>query len=85
MVSFAIRVVLYSPVTYVIHFAMPTIEERATWYPYFGRAGGERGRKYIAPCHVEQHAGDVLFVPSLWTHQVVNLAESVGFATEVHY
>lgn len=29
-----------------------------------------------------QSAGDVLFVPDLWAHGVVNLMESVGFASE---
>eukprot|EP00117_Sycon_ciliatum_P046579 scpid45806/ scgid33341/ JmjC domain-containing protein 8; Jumonji domain-containing protein 8 len=32
-----------------------------------------------------QHAGDVLFVPALWAHAVINLKESVGFASEFIY
>mmetsp|Transcript_32282 Transcript_32282/g.46577 ORF Transcript_32282/g.46577 Transcript_32282/m.46577 type:complete len:662 (+) Transcript_32282:770-2755(+) len=35
------------------------------------------------PCQLLQQAGEVLFVPRHWSHQVLNLAESVGFAVEV--
>lgn len=48
--------------------------ENENYYPYEG--------KY--PCHIEQLAGDVMFIPSLWSHQILNLEETIGFATELH-
>jgi oxalate decarboxylase/phosphoglucose isomerase-like protein (cupin superfamily) len=30
-------------------------------------------------------SGDVIFVPELWGHAVLNLAESIGFATEFEF
>merc|ERR1711968_403496 len=35
------------------------------------------------PCEIEQNAGEVLFIPSRWSHTTLNLAESVGFAVEL--
>jgi hypothetical protein len=35
------------------------------------------------PCTLVQNANEVLFVPRHWTHQVLNLAESIGFAVEI--
>ncbi len=35
------------------------------------------------PCEIRQHAGDIVYVPRHWSHQVVNLAETVGFAVEI--
>lgn len=34
-------------------------------------------------CRVIQNAGELFYVPKHWTHQVINLAESVGFAIEI--
>jgi len=45
-------------------------------YPYRTAIGGR-------PCDFVQEAGEVLFVPRHWTHQVLNLYETVGFAIEV--
>jgi hypothetical protein len=33
----------------------------------------------------DQQAGDVLLVPSLWGHATINLAPSIGFATEIAF
>lgn len=38
--------------------------------------------KSRAPLVVTQHAGDIIFVPSRWTHAVLNLQESIGVAEE---
>lgn len=35
------------------------------------------------PCRLVQRAGEVLFVPRHWTHQVLNLDHVVGLAAEV--
>ena len=43
-------------------------------------AGGVRAG--AGPCQIEQRAGEVLVVPRHWTHAVINLAETVGFAVE---
>lgn len=32
-----------------------------------------------------QSPGDVMFVPAMWGHAVINLEESVGFASEFIY
>ncbi len=32
-----------------------------------------------------QRSGDMLFVPPMWSHAVLNLAESIGFATEIEW
>ena len=32
-----------------------------------------------------QESGDILFVPDGWAHSVLNLAESVGWASEFVY
>ncbi len=37
-----------------------------------------------SPCVLEQLEGDVLYIPGQWSHQVLNLGESVGVAVEVH-
>lgn len=36
----------------------------------------------LRPLECEQHAGDMLFVPDLWAHGVLNMDEVIGFATE---
>lgn len=36
-------------------------------------------------CSFLQYPGDIFFVPSLYTHQILNLDETVGFATEIHF
>ena len=38
-----------------------------------------------APPECEQRAGDVLLVPPLWGHATLNLAPSLGFATELQF
>jgi hypothetical protein len=35
------------------------------------------------PCKLVQNENEVVFVPRHWTHQVLNLAESIGFAVEI--
>ena len=35
------------------------------------------------PCEIDQRTGDVVFIPRHWSHQVINLAESVGVAIEL--
>lgn len=35
------------------------------------------------PCRLVQRAGEALFAPRHWTHQVLNLEEAIGFAVEV--
>lgn len=37
------------------------------------------------PLRCTQEAGDVLFLPPLWAHAVLNLAESVGYAAELEW
>ena len=37
------------------------------------------------PLTCDQQAGDVLLVPSLWGHATINLAPSIGFATEIAF
>jgi len=37
------------------------------------------------PMECEQRAGDIIFVPSLWGHGVINLEESVGLALEFRH
>lgn len=32
-----------------------------------------------------QESGDVLFIPEAWGHSVLNLAESVGYASEFEW
>ena len=34
------------------------------------------------PLECEQHAGDVMFVPSFWGHAVINVRTAVGIALE---
>jgi hypothetical protein len=46
-------------------------------------AGAEAGADDDIPCSFTQLPGEVLFLPRHWTHQVLNLAESVGFAVEI--
>ncbi len=53
---------------------------RRNAWPYYD----EVNYRSNIPCSLEQNAGDVLYIPSQWSHQVLNLAESVGIATEVH-
>jgi hypothetical protein len=36
---------------------------------------------YLHASH-KQETGDILFVPQLWGHATVNMAESIGFASE---
>ena len=38
-----------------------------------------------APLRCEQRAGDTIVVPALWGHATVNLAPSVGWATEIRF
>ena len=44
-------------------------------------------RSYVPNSAFEctQHAGDVLVVPAMWAHAVINLKESIGFASEFTY
>ena len=42
------------------------------------------GKGGIGPCQFEQKAGDLLYIPSQWTHSTINVAETVGFALEIH-
>ena len=37
----------------------------------------------IAPLECVQRSGDVVFVPEGWQHATINLANSVGIATEL--
>jgi hypothetical protein len=37
----------------------------------------------MKPLVCEQHAGDVVLLPALWGHATLNLAPSIGFATEL--
>lgn len=74
---------LFLPVRLIVCWIL---EERKKFYPYYRHSSYLAGeRDEVLPCHVEQQAGEVLFVPSMWTHQILNLAETVGFATEIHY
>ena len=34
-------------------------------------------------CRFEQQAGEIVFIPRHWSHQVINLAETIGFAIEI--
>lgn len=34
-------------------------------------------------CHLDQLEGEILLLPRHWPHQVLNLADSVGFAVEI--
>ena len=45
--------------------------------------GGDNELSNDRPCRMVQQAGEVLFVPRHWTHEVLNLGESVGFAVEI--
>ncbi|KAJ1438293.1 hypothetical protein B484DRAFT_215197 [Ochromonadaceae sp. CCMP2298] len=56
----------------------------AEYFPYKDSTteAGAAGADDI-PCSFTQHPGEVLFLPRHWTHQVLNLAESVGFAVEI--
>eukprot|EP01034_Spumella_vulgaris_P021913 gene21913-27990_t len=36
-----------------------------------------------SPCEIHQKEGEVVFVPRHYSHQVLNLAETVGFAVEI--
>ena len=51
-----------------------------------GPAGGSAGRAAGVPSAGEllcvQEAGDLIYVPRLWGHAVLNLAQSVGAAVE---
>jgi hypothetical protein len=76
-----LRVWFYA-LCYVLCCYNNILEERRKLYPYYSTSKGE---DEMLLCHVEQRAGEVLFVPSMWTHQILNLAESVGFAAEIHY
>lgn len=60
--------------------------EQEKYYPYplFSNAD-EINSIPSQLCQYTQNSGDTLFVPSLYTHQILNLAESIGFATEIHY
>ena len=42
-------------------------------YPH-GPLQGQEGQQAEIPCFVQQLAGDVLFVPNMWSHQVPRLA-----------
>ena len=35
--------------------------------------------------HCVQGAGDILFVPPMWSHAVLNLGESIGYAIELEW
>lgn len=63
-----------------------SISNQEKYYPY-SLPGDETEVTSIPSqlCQYTQVSGDILFVPSLYTHQVLNLAESIGFATEIHY
>lgn len=71
----------------------PRLSDAKYWelYPYVAEG---------MPCVLEQKAGDVLYIPAHWSHQValtlsntfalsnrsfqvLNLAETVGFASEI--
>lgn len=52
--------------------AMKNIHLADNIYPYDSGA-----------CYIVQNAGEMLFVPRHWSHQVVNLQETIGFAVEI--
>lgn len=49
----------------------------------YSRESPLRGSLRPAGCSLMQRAGEVLFVPRHWTHQVLNLEESAGLAVEI--
>ncbi len=49
------------------------------------RGGGERGWSETPPLECVQYPGDLMFVPDMWGHAVINLKESIGLASEFVY
>lgn len=44
-----------------------------------------KGRSHTRGLECVQHPGDLVFVPDMWGHAVINLRESIGFASEFVY
>lgn len=42
----------------------------------------ENDQKWKKGLQCTQHAGDVMFVPALWSHGTLNLRQSIGVAHE---
>ena len=68
------RWLLWTPETATYAQRHPTLAVKAA-------TQGGRG----APLACVQEAGDVMLVPSWWGHATINLAPSVGFATELDF
>ncbi len=59
-------------------FAVYSVEHPVSW--------AQNGMKSVARVlHCEQHTGDILFVPESWGHAVINMAESIGYASEFEF
>lgn len=51
---------------------------------YEGKLNDSKLDEYLTnSCHIDQYEGEILFIPRHWSHQVLNLAASVGFAVEI--
>lgn len=50
----------------------------ADLYPYLQQ--GQQPQEAVLPCYVLQQAGDVLFVPNMWSHQVLTHYENCSLA-----
>ena len=86
--------VSYPPITHPVQTWNALVAGRKLWMLYppdaafyselhpleWLRRGSSRGA-LNPPLKCEQRAGDVLFVPRLWTHGTINFGETVGVAT----
>jgi ribosomal protein L16 Arg81 hydroxylase len=58
------------------HASEYSIDPSQDWWP----TPRVRTTKHL---RCEQHAGDVLYVPDMWGHAVLNTRETIGYAMEV--
>ena len=61
-------------------FARPRLRA-IDWVLEAGTGGGGVGARPLGR-QCMQNAGDILYVPRLWGHAVLNVQESIGFAVE---
>ena len=71
-------------------FSLPDVPNRAEVYPFFDSSfpppalqQKEQTSARRSLCRLYQEADEVLFVPRHWSHQVLNLENTIGFAVEI--
>ena len=61
---------------------MPANELLGEFRSMSGGAGGDDSR-HTPPLVCTQFSGDAVYVPHMWSHAVVNVRTSIGFAVEI--